>query len=206
MKPLLFLLFFFLGIIGCTPPNEVYIIQFVEKGDEAEPADPKPDKQLLLPAAESVDFGQRGAEVVRTTKDQIMLTPSLTMVEPSPDVTLIPPAGVVDLREIADELTENSNKRFEEMPYPGLPNRQVALVEMTKQELADKLGLEIKDIFLISMTTLEMPGDKLDCKVDIGGRRPMLVTFGYQITLEAAGTEYKYYAEPGGTPSFCEEG
>ena len=68
-----------------------------------------------------------------------------------------------------------------------------------------RLEIDIEAVALVSSVVVESPDSKIKCQANNGGRRRPKVTFIYQITLEAAGKEYIYYAEPGGTLSLCKE-
>ncbi len=205
MKTQLLLLLLILVIIGCAPSNEAYITPNLEGGNDIEPATPSSGKHLLIPLAEAVESDEQGEEVIQTTKDQIKPLPSLISIEPSPDVTLIQPAGIVDLGEVEEERTDSNVKPLEEMPNPQLAKPMTTLVEKAKQKLATKLGIDIGFISLVSSAVVESSDGNINCQANNGGRQPLKMTFVYQITLEATGNEYIYYAEPGGTLSFCEE-
>lgn len=66
------------------------------------------------------------------------------------------------------------------------------LVLRAQTQLAQKLGIDMKDISLESIEAVEWPDTSLGCP-QMGMLYAQVVTPGYQVILEAAGEQYEYH-------------
>ncbi len=76
-------------------------------------------------------------------------------------------------------------------------------MSQAQTQLAHKLGLETKDIFLFDVKAVEWPDVSLGCpQADISYAQ--VVTPGYQILLEANGQAYSFHTDTTSRVILCE--
>jgi hypothetical protein len=120
-----------------------------------------------------------------------------------PPVTLVPPAGQVDLGTITQQPAATSAPQ--EMPRPGVPNPGIYLASLVSQDLAGRLGIDIDAISLVEQNAVEWPGSGLGC-LQPGEVEEMVITRGYIIVLEAGSTQYTYHTDQVERFILCDSG
>jgi hypothetical protein len=84
-------------------------------------------------------------------------------------------------------------------PASGLEN----LIEMAKQDLAQRLAISANQIILIEATAVEWSDSSLDCPQP-GMEYLQVITPGYRILLEANETQYEYHSNQDAYVVICD--
>jgi len=93
----------------------------------------------------------------------------------------------------------------EATPIPkGIPPGLGAAMELARQDLAERLGMPINEIAIVSMEAVEWPDASLGCPKP-GMMYAQVITPGYRIILEAGGKRYEYHSDRGKRAILCAE-
>lgn len=198
-------------IIGCTPTEvgtELTVPEVsssdtsVEKGEAEDSAGPvisqasgETSEQALTPIdaedgeeriPESGDSEDSAGPVIEPAdRDET------SMDETSEDTTSeVAEPVTVNLSELTPEPATDTEPR--EMPMPGGMNPDERLAWETAQDLAQRLGIDVSEVTIISIEEKQWSDSSLGCPAD-GASYMMVLTEGYLITLSAEGQEYTYH-------------
>lgn len=86
----------------------------------------------------------------------------------------------------------------------GIPPGLGAAMELARQDLAERLGLPINEIAIVSTEAVEWPDASLGCPKP-GMMYAQVITPGYRIILEAGGKRYEYHSDRGKRVILCTE-
>lgn len=84
----------------------------------------------------------------------------------------------------------------QEAPKPGVPDQGQALSQMVSGDLAQRLGIDISDIVLLSQEAVDWSDSALGCPAP-GMNYLQVITPGYKITLQAEGETYTFHTNEG---------
>jgi hypothetical protein len=87
-------------------------------------------------------------------------------------------------------------------PPPVTPQLQ-KLIEQSKQDLAQRLGINVDDISLLEASSVTWPDASLGCPREGMGYAQVL-TPGYLIRLQAGEQEYEYHAGRSTDVMYCD--
>jgi hypothetical protein len=107
---------------------------------------------------------------------------------PSP----VMPERTVDLGKITPQST--ITEEMKELPEPGIPNPGIHLVNKAKQDLAERLDLDVSDINLHQQTEVDWNDNSLGCPQPGEVYQPVLIS-GYRFTFEVGGMHYVYHTD-----------
>jgi hypothetical protein len=106
-------------------------------------------------------------------------------------------------------LSENSNRDEDEgsapqvMPMPGVPDPTVRLVHNIRQDLAQKLSIDISQTTWVETKAVEWGDSSLGCpQPDMA--YAAVITPGYRIIIRANGVEYLYHTNLSDTFILCQ--
>lgn len=110
----------------------------------------------------------------------------------------------VDLSEITPEApaAEDESGEAVEMPEPGRPNPQRAMVSLAKQDLADRLAMSAEEVDVVEVEEMEWRDSSLGCPAEDGAYLHVL-TSGFRITLQAEGEHYDYHTDTRSNVVLC---
>lgn len=116
----------------------------------------------------------------------------------------------VDLSEMTPEAEleegeDDESSEAVEMPEPGRPNPQTAMVTLAKQDLAERLDIEVDEIKVAEVEEMQWSDSSLGCPAS-DGFYMQVITPGYRITLQAEGESYDYHTDTGRTVVLCGPG
>jgi hypothetical protein len=96
----------------------------------------------------------------------------------------------VDLSQLTPEPPASGTPQ--ELPAPGIPNPQMAMIQKVSMDLAERLQVDISEIEVVNATGMEWNDSSLGCP-EPGMGYLMVITPGFQITLRASGETYTYH-------------
>ena len=110
----------------------------------------------------------------------------------------------VDLSEVTPEASTGDSEGGEavEMPEPGRPNPQTAMINQATQDLAERLEIVADDIDVIAAEEMQWRDSSLGCPAKDGSYL-QAITPGYRITLRAQGETYDYHTDARRTVILC---
>lgn len=89
-----------------------------------------------------------------------------------------------------------------EAPQPGVPDRGTAVSHQVSQDLAQRLGVDISQVSIVTVEEIEWPDGSLGCPAS-GMVYLTVITPGYKISLEASGQSYSYHTNTQGGYVLC---
>lgn len=111
----------------------------------------------------------------------------------------------VDLSDVTPEAQaedgEGSGEAVE-MPEPGRPNPQTAMVTLARQDLAERLDVGVDEIEVVEVEEMQWRDSSLGCPAS-DGFYMQVITPGYRITLQAEGETYDYHTDTRQTVVLC---
>jgi hypothetical protein len=119
--------------------------------------------------------------------------------------TLVPTSGSVDLGELTPETSSGESGDLNEAPAPGIPDQQVRLIALTREDLSLRLGLDVDEIQLEDIKAVEWKDSSLGCSAP-GMMYLQVITPGYEITLSAQGQSYSYHTDQDDSFVLCQQG
>lgn len=110
----------------------------------------------------------------------------------------------VDLSEVTPEALDADDQSGEavEMPEPGRPKPQIAMVSQAKQDLAERLGIDEDDVEVVEVEEMQWSDSSLGCPAS-DGQYLQVITLGFRITLSAQSEAYNYHTDTGRTVVLC---
>jgi hypothetical protein len=176
IKKTIVLIVLLIAIIGCTPD------------EPAEPAELPPAEATSDAAVNPVEEPEDGQSESQ-----------------NPDLTIVPPSGSVDLGQITPDAASEGDGDLVVQPAPGIPDPEIAMVQLASQDLADRLGLDIGEITFVEAAEQDWPDSGLGCPSP-DELYAAVITPGYQITLEAEGESYLYHTDKVENVVLCVDG
>lgn len=124
---------------------------------------------------------------------------------PSSEEAIVPVE--VELSEVTPEAQLEDGEGSEsseivEMPEPGRPNPQTAMVALARQDLAGRLEIDAREIEVVEVEELEWRDSSLGCPAS-DGNYLQVITSGFRITLQIEGESYDYHTDTGRTVVLC---
>lgn len=113
----------------------------------------------------------------------------------------------VELSEVTPEaeLEEgegNESSEIVEMPEPGRPNPQTAMITLAKQDLAERLDIAVNEIEVVEAEEMQWSDSSLGCPAsDVFYMQ--VITPGYRLTLQVEEETYDYHTDTGRTVILC---
>ncbi len=98
----------------------------------------------------------------------------------------------VDLSQLTPQTPGNDNQAV--APPPGVPDTQTAVAHLVSQDLAARSGMDVSDISVVSVASVDWPDSALGCPAP-GYAYMQVITPGYKIVLEASGESYEYHTD-----------
>jgi len=89
-----------------------------------------------------------------------------------------------------------------EMPEPGRPKPQTAMVNQAAQDLAKRLDIAVNDVQVVEVEDMQWSDSSLGCPSSDGYYR-QVITPGFRITLRAEGATYDYHTDTSRTVILC---
>ncbi len=118
------------------------------------------------------------------------------------------PSSSSPTRPVPTEVVSPTTRATEVTPVrPGTPRAtpssdQARLIELAKQDLAQREGIPLDQISVISVSAVQWPTSALGCPQP-GTMYSQIVTPGYRILLEANGVTYEYHTDRGEHAVYC---
>lgn len=109
---------------------------------------------------------------------------------------------VVDLDQITPD-PSSADDSPQEMPQPGLPDPAVTASSKAALAFAERLGIDVGDVQVISVEEVEWSDSSLGCP-KAGQSYLTVMTPGYRIILEANGERAEFHADTQGRVVSCE--
>lgn len=143
--------------------------------------------------------------VMDVDEEQTPMSAEVDDGEPSSEEAIGPVE--VDLSDVTPEAQAEDGADDEggdavEMPAPGRPNPQTAMVTLAKQDLAERLEIDVADVEVVEAEEMQWPDTSLGCPASDGAYLQVL-TPGYRITLEAEGETYDYHTDTSQNVILC---
>jgi len=88
------------------------------------------------------------------------------------------------------------------IPSPAVSGTE-RLIEMAKEDLAQRLSIPITQINLVEITEVEWSDSSLDCPQP-GMAYLQVITPGYRILLEASGMQHEYHSNRDAYVVYCD--
>ena len=191
------------GLWGCTPAGEL----------NATAPSEKTGTDGTMPALREVDetptnvTGPEESEIeILPAKPYPIQTGQVSMpADTEQAVTAIAPSGVIDLNDINQGQEAEGEGELIELPAPGVPITSTLLIETAKNDLAERLKMNLDDVTLVAVESEEWPDSSLGCPSQGTDSLPVLVD-GYRITLEVKGETFIYHTDLTGKIILCEDG
>lgn len=103
-----------------------------------------------------------------------------------------------------DDVTEEEATRDmpEEMPAPGIPDPEAYMTEQARLTLADRLGIDVETISVISVEERQWSDAALGC-AEPGQMYAQVITPGFEITLAVDGDTYTYHSDRNSALVLC---
>jgi hypothetical protein len=111
---------------------------------------------------------------------------------------------VVDLSKVTPE-SSGVDDTPQEMPQPGIPNPSALASKRAAVNLADRLGIDVAEVEVVSIEQVEWPDSSLGCPRP-GQNYLTVITPGFRMILEANGTNVEYHADTQGNTAQCAGG
>lgn len=188
---------------GCTPdsePNTPITSETMEAAVTV-PALATADETSLDAAGPQVAEGESMLAEPYPAQTGQAIAPAQT----DQSLTTIAPSGVVDLSDIGQEQQTEGDGELIELPAPGVPNTSTLLIETAKNDLVERLNIQVEDVTLAGIESKEWPDSSLGCPAQDADYLTVLVD-GFQITLEINGQRYIYHTDMNGQVILCENG
>ena len=171
-------------------------------------------EEAAAPADEETATPESGLATVPPTEDgsrapeeevrmQDEEAPTSTGEDQSTSEEAITPVEV-DLSDVTPQASTDDGEEGEtvEMPEPGRPNPQRAMVNKATQDLAERLEIEADDIEVVEAEEMQWRDSSLGCPAK-DGFYLQAITPGYRITLQAKGETYDYHTDTSRTVILC---
>lgn len=129
-----------------------------------------------------------------------MITPDQTA---GSEITLVPSAGQIDLGKLTPMPTTPQD--LVEMPMPGIPDPGKYTANKVKQDLAERLNVDISAVNLLEQEMIEWSDSSLGCP-QAGIAYQTVITPGYRFLLEVEGRIYEYHTDLREQVVYCENG
>jgi hypothetical protein len=91
------------------------------------------------------------------------------------------------------------------MPFPGVPDLSVYIANQAKQDLAERLDVDVSDIDLTEQEQVEWSDSSLGCP-QTGLAYLPVVTPGYRIIFEIGGKQHIYHTDLREQIVYCVDG
>lgn len=126
--------------------------------------------------------------------------------ETSPaQVTLAPVTpATVEVDDVTEDVNEEETTREmpEEIPAPGIPDPEAYMTEQARLVLADRLGVDVETISVVSVEEREWSDAALGCP-EAGQMYAQVITPGFEITLAVEGDTYAYHSNRSSALVLC---
>jgi hypothetical protein len=122
----------------------------------------------------------------------ISCQPNRAITSPPPDITSSPVTT-----------SDPGNAKMTPSPPPPVTPQLQKLIDQSRQDLAQRLGINVDDISLLEASSVTWPDASLGCPREGMGYAQVL-TPGYLIRLQAGEQEYEYHAGRGMAVIYCE--
>ncbi len=119
-------------------------------------------------------------------------------------VIIVEPSGSINLGELASPPITTDGENVE-MPAPGIPNPKVKMVQLVKEDLANRRNKDVSAFTLISVEEVEWQDSSLGCPAS-GTAYLTVITPGYRITLEDGADSFDYNTDMRGNFVLCVDG
>lgn len=107
----------------------------------------------------------------------------------------------VDMNDVTDEPSDGDTPQ--EMPEPGIPNPEAYMTDQARLALADRLGVDVETISVVSVEEREWSDAALGC-AEPGQMYAQVITPGFEITLSVNGETYSYHSDMNGILVLCD--
>jgi hypothetical protein len=152
------------------------------------------DETALQPVEESVEETVDNSNLDQETAGQTAGPGGGQSEQTGPVVTSVAPSGSVDLSQLTPEPVGEGEGELIIQPAPGVPDPEAKMVQLASQDLAERLEIDISEVSLIEVIALDWADSSLGCP-DPDYAYLMVITPGYQISLEAGGQNYTYHTD-----------
>ncbi len=170
-------------------------------------AEPPTESQEPAPALDSVTPGG----LVQPPQSDALQTPTAALPEAYPGsdaaadsevVTSQAYPAQVDLSQVTPPPVGEAYPV--EAPRPGVPDMETAVAHQVSQDLAQRLGVDVSQVSIVTVEEIEWPDSSLGCPAS-GMVYLTVITPGYKISLEASGQSYSYHTDTQGNYVLCGE-
>ncbi|MDX1687775.1 MAG: hypothetical protein R3248_07310 [Candidatus Promineifilaceae bacterium] len=171
-----------------------------------EPAAPETEQTSTpesgLATVPPTEEGNRVQEEEEMTMDDEQATASPGENDASSEDVIVP--AEVDLSEVTPEAAVEGAGDGEavEMPAPGRPKPQIAMINQAAQDLAERLGIEADDVSVGAVEEVQWSDSSLGCPA-ADGVYMQVITPGFRITLQVEGETYDYHTDRSDTVILC---
>ncbi|MFW6068131.1 MAG: hypothetical protein ACOC9E_00970 [Chloroflexota bacterium] len=112
--------------------------------------------------------------------------------------------ATVDMDDVTEDVSEQEMTREmpEELPAPGIPDPEAYMTEQARLVLADRLGVDVETISVVSVEAREWSDAALGCP-EPGQMYAQVLTPGFQITLAVDDDTYTYHSDRNSALVLC---